>query len=143
MKEYVAELDRAIGAYLDSPCQELLLEVLCCVFEGIEKNHPVSCPVELFQDGVTCEPLFFREKDGSEHLVILTQPDGTGHPTIAELKLQGLLVALIRNDHCEGFVFNPYGSHKLFLPKMLFLKAFQAALQMEEDWKPPDGTAEE
>ena len=147
-QDFVEKLDMKIAAYNTSPCQELLCDILELVFEGIDKNYAVSCPVEMNSDDLTCEPLFCKGKDGKERLVIFTQEDGTRHPTVAALKLQGLMYALATLDDCEGIVFNPYEDHTLFVPKELILNAFNAAWsiafnekEQKEEPKPADDNA--
>ena len=106
-QDYVEKLDRKIAAYNTSPCQELLYDILELVFEGIDKNYAVSCPVEMNLDDLKCEPLCSKGKDGKERLVIFTQEDRTGQPTVAALKLQGLMYVIATQDDCEGIIFNP------------------------------------
>jgi len=125
--DYVEKLDGKIAAYNASPRQELLYDILELVFEGIDKNYAVSCPVEMNSDDLTCEPLFSKGKDGKERLVIFTQADTARQPTVAALKLQGLMYVLATVDDCEGIIFNPYGDHSLFIPKTLIINAFNAA----------------
>ncbi len=129
-KDFIKNLDKLIDEYAYSPCQELLYEILTVVFAGITDNCAILCPVHLYEDNITCEPLFVHMKDGEEDLALLTQPDAVGHPTIANLKLQGLMYTLFQNEKCAGIVFNPFTDHQLFIPKTLFASAFSAAWKM-------------
>ena len=134
-EEYTERLDRKIGEYIQHKGPEQYLEVLYCIFEGIEKNYALSCPVEADMENLTCSPLFARKGHGKQRLVILTQKDGADYSVVAGLKLQGLLYSIIRLEYCDGFIFNPNGSHRFFAPKDLFLSSLSAAFQMEKDFK--------
>jgi hypothetical protein len=125
--DYVEKLDKLISDYHDSPDQELLYSILELVFNGIAENYAVSCPVKMNTDNLTCEPLVASGKDGKDYLVIFTQENNIGDPTVAALKLQGLMYFVASNDDCKGIIFNPYGDHRLLIPKELFINAFTAA----------------
>ena len=134
-REYLEKLDSEIREYNDSPCEQLLYEVLFTVFEGIAENQAVICPVEFDPDMTTCQPLFLRKKNDMEHLAIFTDPDDLDYPTTANLRLQGLIGAILDLKSCEGIIINPNSDRSFFVPKLLLLSAFYAALKMQEACK--------
>lgn len=128
---FVEELDRALRAYCDEPNENGLYAVWCALLEGIERNYSLPCPARLEEDKVS--PLFFRMKDGREHLAVLTRLDADDFVMVAEVKLQSIMRLIFEVDECDGILLNPDQDNEFFLPRRFLAHVFSAGYAFWKD----------
>ena len=124
-KNYVMKLDEALRAYSANRNAETFYAVWQLLFEGIESNNTLSCPVEM-KDETLC-PLFLQGKEGEEYLVAFTWTDKERYSAVANAKLRGIVRLIFETDECEGIILNPGQDHAFLVPKQFITYAFSAA----------------
>ena len=129
-KDFVKRLDRGLKRYADYPDTEPLLDLLSLLFEGIDMNCALPCPVEMDLDELTGKPMFLVTADGKEHLAVLTRQDKYDFRTTAQLRLQALVRLALETDNCDGIVFNPHTMDRLVIPTKLLENALSAGRRM-------------
>ena len=123
-KYYVEALDEAIRTFCNEPGVDTLYTVWCTLFEGIEKNYSLPCPVRVEEDKFT--PLFMKTGEGSEHFAVLTRLDGEKFVMVADVKLQSIVKLIFKMDECDGIILNPNMDTAFFVSKRFLAYAFSA-----------------
>ena len=130
--QFAEELDRTLHAYRDEPNESGLYSVWYALFEGIESNYALPCPVRLEEDDVSS--LFYKTNDGREYLAVLTRLDVDRFVMVADVKLRSILRLVFEVDECDGILLNPNQDNEFVLPKRFIAFAFTAAQAYFEDF---------
>ncbi len=107
--------------------------LLCCILDGLTENADVPVPGEMDWDTMVFRPEYLTDEDENETLVILSIPDGTKNPFLANVRLRAVMRAMLNNERCDGFVIDPDNDGGVLIYKELIVSALSAALAMLND----------
>ena len=126
-------LNKRILAFKADPCDRTYTGLLCCVFDGIEKDVSVPMPAELDAEDITIRPSFMDSAKGEPALVILSVPDGEMYPCVVNVKLRAAMRVVLDKADCIGIIIDPNTESEVFVSKSLMTSAIGAGLAMLEE----------
>lgn len=125
---YIEAFHEKIEQYGSELTPEALFQLLSIFFDGIENNCSLACAAEESEEGDLSLSYAVRS-DGSQALIVLSNPDGEKYPIIADVKLRTIIHMIINDDLCNGVLIDPDES-ALFIPKYFIAYAISAGYQM-------------
>ena len=124
-----------VKRYRENPTNTRLLELVACLFEGIEKDCRLACIVGEGEgeNGEVFLQKYSRKDEGEMWSPALcSMADEEKPPRIADIRLRSLAKLVVQSDECEGLLIDP-GENTIYIPKALIRNALSAGQRMFQE----------